>query len=226
MLLAGEDLDDYDLGPPMQNYQDHPGSLGGHSRATSYNAGSIGGSPMRANATPDASMHGHHVYSPSPHLLGMRTSETGSIFQEAVWPPPKAPFVDPLLSSTDDLGRIVDDVMGPSTAAGSANADIRLRGGAPSASTVSFDTYGHESSTHAHIRATSQTALMSSSAPPESPKLPTWQSPLFVTNMGADAMSMRTAASPPPGARSPLALAHPGTSHDDDGGAFFMGEAL
>jgi hypothetical protein len=56
--------------------------------------------------------------SPSPSLYRSRASESGSIFrEEEVWPPP-AEFVDPFLSSVRrnqevDLGRIVDEVMGP-----------------------------------------------------------------------------------------------------------------
>ncbi|KAF8957194.1 hypothetical protein BDZ97DRAFT_1924810 [Flammula alnicola] len=51
--------------------------------------------------------------SPAPSLLKSRTSETGSIFREEVWPPPG--FDDPIAkqSSQVDLSRIVDDVMGP-----------------------------------------------------------------------------------------------------------------
>ncbi|CAA7263922.1 unnamed protein product [Cyclocybe aegerita] len=53
--------------------------------------------------------------SPAPGLLKSRTSESGSIFREEVWPPPG--FVDPISqnSSQVDLSRIVDDVMGPAT---------------------------------------------------------------------------------------------------------------
>lgn len=51
-------------------------------------------------------------------MLNARGSQTGSIFQEAVWPPPTSEkLVDPMVlgSSKVDLGSIVDDVMGPST---------------------------------------------------------------------------------------------------------------
>jgi hypothetical protein len=65
--------------------------------------------------TRSAGMASRHSLSPSFHRP--RTSETGSIFREEVWPPP-AEFVDPFLTSVKrnqevDLGRIVDDVMGP-----------------------------------------------------------------------------------------------------------------
>ena len=50
----------------------------------------------------------------APHLMGVR-AESGSIFREAVWPPPGQPsaLVDPLVkaSSAVDLSRIVDDVV-------------------------------------------------------------------------------------------------------------------
>ncbi|PIL22949.1 hypothetical protein GSI_15645 [Ganoderma sinense ZZ0214-1] len=65
--------------------------------------------PQNQNPNPNAS---------PPHLLGMR-SESGSIFREAVWPPPSenSTLVDPLrvAGSAVDLSRIVDDVMGPTT---------------------------------------------------------------------------------------------------------------
>ncbi|KIK77132.1 hypothetical protein PAXRUDRAFT_835101 [Paxillus rubicundulus Ve08.2h10] len=49
-----------------------------------------------------------------------RSSETGSVFREDVWPPPSesSRLTDPLAQSMSiDLQRIVDDVMGPSTEA-------------------------------------------------------------------------------------------------------------
>jgi len=51
--------------------------------------------------------------SPTPSLLKSRTSETGSIFREEVWPPPG--FIDPISNRSNqvDLSGIVDEVMGP-----------------------------------------------------------------------------------------------------------------
>ncbi|KAF6756237.1 hypothetical protein DFP72DRAFT_295726 [Ephemerocybe angulata] len=53
--------------------------------------------------------------SPTMSILKTRASETGSIFREDVWPPPTDELVDPITrgSSRVDLGRVVDDVMGP-----------------------------------------------------------------------------------------------------------------
>ena len=52
-----------------------------------------------------------------PRLLRARASESGSIFQESVWPPPSAAsqLMDPLTfpSQSVDLTRVVTDVMGP-----------------------------------------------------------------------------------------------------------------
>ncbi|KAI0260659.1 hypothetical protein BC834DRAFT_845995 [Gloeopeniophorella convolvens] len=74
-------------------------------------------------------------------LLRARGSGSGSIFEEAVWPPPGAGsrLADPLAGP--DLGRIVDDVMGPSRAA-SAASDTALLVDAGAGHT-------HEDSTHA-----------------------------------------------------------------------------
>ncbi|KAJ7100941.1 hypothetical protein B0H15DRAFT_465235 [Mycena belliarum] len=58
-----------------------------------------------------------------PFLFPRRASSSGSAFREEVWPPPQqeSAFVDPLLHPpADDLVRIVDEVMGRSTAASSA----------------------------------------------------------------------------------------------------------
>ncbi|TFK26982.1 hypothetical protein FA15DRAFT_754666 [Coprinopsis marcescibilis] len=55
--------------------------------------------------------------SPTPSLIRSRASEAGSIFHEAVWPPPQDPMMDPIQrgSSQVDLNTIVDTVMGPSS---------------------------------------------------------------------------------------------------------------
>ncbi|KAF9799489.1 hypothetical protein IEO21_10548 [Rhodonia placenta] len=184
MLLAGEDMDDYDLGPPMSSYHDTPGTGSAPSlasRATSYNAGSLQGAPF-VPPTPFADP-GRVSY--SPHLMGMHTSESGSIFQEAVWPPPRSALVDPLLASSEDLSHIVDDVMGPAnpsggdSSPGSGGGAVRFPGSVAAA----------EQATHA--RAPSEDPLMGSEleSPSHSPRTPTWRSPLFVTNMGCQTAS-------------------------------------
>lgn len=60
------------------------------------------------------------VSSPAPSLFRARASDTGSMFHEAVWPPP-GEFVDPFVGTVKEgeFRHIVDDVMGP---AGSATA--------------------------------------------------------------------------------------------------------
>ncbi|CAL1699120.1 unnamed protein product [Somion occarium] len=106
MLLAGEDFDDSD--PPMMQYRDYPTltpsqrtSASRHRNTTTQHS-----IPLSASNTSNT----------SPLLMGMRASESGSIFHEDVWPPPgeQSRFVDPILatSSQVNLGRIVDDVMG------------------------------------------------------------------------------------------------------------------
>ncbi|TFY51944.1 hypothetical protein EVJ58_g10292 [Rhodofomes roseus] len=171
-------------------------SVAGHNAS-----GSISGSPMN----PQASYSRVHVPGspvPSPHLMGMRTSEAGSLFQEEVWPPPRKPFVDPLVS-TDDLTRIVDDVMGPREGDGSYppssfRADSRLRGGHES--TTSLDSAPDVPPRATHGRSPSQTTLL----PPASPQTPTWRTPLFVTNMGSETPSIYSQQSPPLGASKHL----------------------
>ena len=69
--------------------------------------------------------------SPTPSLLKNRVSETGSIFQEDVWPPPTSPgMIDPIRMSSSqvDLGTIVDDVMGPVPSASNAAAPLHDHG--------------------------------------------------------------------------------------------------
>ncbi|KAI1794774.1 hypothetical protein LXA43DRAFT_86311, partial [Ganoderma leucocontextum] len=152
-LLDGEDMDDFDLGAPMTRYRDYPVSL----TSSHAHSGSItnpshspipGASPLSREfqaVSPGPSLMGapmdpHRSATPShpggvparaspPLLLGMR-SESGSIFREAVWPPPgeTSNLIDPLRVATSvDLSRIVDDVMGP-TASTPTSAQ---RGGPP-----------------------------------------------------------------------------------------------
>ncbi|RDX39573.1 hypothetical protein OH76DRAFT_1413474 [Lentinus brumalis] len=129
-LLDGEDMDDYDMGPQTR-YRDYPASVASsHTQTNATSSAVPGRSPLSRDfhdTSPVMSIVGppmdpHREGTPSslppgaaaPHLLGMR-AETGSIFREAVWPPPGQPsaLVDPLVkaSSAVDLSRIVDDVM-------------------------------------------------------------------------------------------------------------------
>ncbi|RDX43496.1 hypothetical protein OH76DRAFT_1410157 [Lentinus brumalis] len=127
-LLDGEDMDDYDMGPQTR-YRDYPASVASsHTQTNATSSAVPGRSPLSRDfhdTSPVMSIVGppmdpHREGTPSslppgaaaPHLLGMR-AETGSIFREAVWPPPGQPstLVDPLVkaSSAVDLSRIVDD---------------------------------------------------------------------------------------------------------------------
>ena len=208
MLLAGEDLDDVDMGPPMAGYRDYPTSIASHSatpsRAGQYSpthyrdqtgSGSINGPPMDPNASYSQSRVNVGGGMSSPHLMGMRTSEAGSLFQEEVWPPPRKPFVDPLVS-TEDLSHIVDDVMGPRdpdtkiNSSGQPRAESRLRGGHASISSLES---APDSGDH-HARSPSQTTLL----PPASPREETRRTPLFITNLvGTDTPSIYSQQSPP-----------------------------
>lgn len=231
MLLAGEDLDDVDMGPPMASYRDYPTSVASHSAApsragqyspTQYRdqtgSGSINGPPMDPNASYSRSRINVGSGVSSPHLMGMRTSEAGSIFQEEVWPPPRKPFVDPLVS-TENLTHIVDDVMGPRNAAGDGEqprTDSRLRGGRASISSLeSAPDIGD-----GHARSPSQTTLL----PPASPREETRRTPLFITNLaGTDTPSIYSQQSPPlrPSRRGTLDEHQPLSLEDES-----MGEAL
>ncbi|KAH8091830.1 hypothetical protein BXZ70DRAFT_471694 [Cristinia sonorae] len=107
MLLA-EEFDDTD--DPHMTYRDYP--------ATVF-SGAPSPQPGSATGTTSFDVHRSATASPiSPHIMGLRASESGSIFREAVWPPPgeASRFVDPMLqgSSQVNLTKIVDDVMGPS----------------------------------------------------------------------------------------------------------------
>ncbi|KAI8978864.1 hypothetical protein BD414DRAFT_538772 [Trametes punicea] len=143
-LLDGED-DDFDLGPPMARYSDYPASIASsHSHSLSHagspatpkrspNAPSFDasrsllGTPLDPNRTPTprGSVRGLPLGATVPHLMPMR-AESGSIFREGVWPPPgeHSVLVDPIVSAASavDLGRIIDDVMGPAGSSGGAAA--------------------------------------------------------------------------------------------------------
>lgn len=105
-------------------YRDHPASR------SPYTPSSIGGPPTGSVD----SHHPPHVGVPSapvsPHIMGLRASESGSIFREAVWPPPgeASRMVDPMLvgSSQVDLTKIVDEVMGPSPTTSERELSPRL----------------------------------------------------------------------------------------------------
>jgi hypothetical protein len=86
-LLDGEDLDDVDLARPPRGYTDYD-------------------TPWDVRE--------------SSERAGRRTPETGPPFRGDMWPPPTEDtrLMDPLANRDDlDLGRIVYDVMGPSSTA-------------------------------------------------------------------------------------------------------------
>lgn len=179
MLLAGED--DFDLaGPPatptvIRRGLGILGSLArggrkakspqGHSSANlnvgaSYSDAEEGSTPaMSSYGAPHVSLAALSADTPEnraldgapPRLLRPRTSGSGSLFEEQVWPPPRERLRDPLMSASSvDLTSIVDEVMGPnldgdSLAVGSSirtgpdsTTDVtksaRIRGGAVSTS--------------------------------------------------------------------------------------------
>ncbi|THH28936.1 hypothetical protein EUX98_g5252 [Antrodiella citrinella] len=131
MLLA-EEFDDTD--DPHMAYRDYPGSFVSSSRSPFSGSAVASPAPPSVDSHyPAASTHSNPppefdpyagiappqtVPQTSPHVMGLRASESGSIFHEAVWPPPgeSSRMVDPILamSSQVDLTRIVEDVMGTS----------------------------------------------------------------------------------------------------------------
>lgn len=210
MLLEGEEFDDADIGPPLQRYRDYPGSMSSNSQLSGrpISPALTGYSNTMAQVAP-------LVATSSPHLL-VRASESGSIFREAVWPPPGEPsrLVDPLLSASSqvDLGGIIDDVMGSHA----ASRPISFVAGHARRDTES------SSEDRRHSRATSQTGLLPNRS--ESPLISQVKAhpPLFVTN--ATPPSPTHAVSPKNWLeRSP----QPAPKHDEDGDANIqMGEAL
>ncbi|KAG6333794.1 hypothetical protein ID866_5289 [Astraeus odoratus] len=132
MLLAGEDLDDIDMShySSAGRYRDFDASWDVGSPQGSMSIRSFippgspgfgphpGPSPLPSAgfSSPGASIRGMGMSS-TPTFHQSRRSDTGSLFQEDVWPPPneRSRLVDPLMHGRDiDLSRIVDDVMGPS----------------------------------------------------------------------------------------------------------------
>ena len=138
-FLVGEEMDLPSPSPPLATldqpdpfttYNAHRNS----SAAGSFRSGAVGVSsdnapvyihPRFSRSQSDGSSHAHmHLPGPlspppsspflPPRLLRARASESGSIFQESVWPPPAA-LMDPLTSPSQsvNLARIVTDVMGP-----------------------------------------------------------------------------------------------------------------
>ncbi|KAJ7924973.1 hypothetical protein B0H13DRAFT_2654614 [Mycena leptocephala] len=134
-LLDDEGFEDDD-GVPMRRYQDN---IASHSRGSTTTLG-----PPQ---------------SPAPSLFRQR-AETGSLFrEEGVWPPPQAPqFVDPLVGvGTNDLSKIVDDVMGPAASSSLYNDPFRDMSHAPAPSDPSlyYDRRGASSSMSSHSQQTS-----------------------------------------------------------------------
>ena len=148
--------------------------------------------------------HGTGNTTPSPpHLLGMR-SESGSIFREAVWPPPSenSTLIDPLrVASAVDLSRIVDDVMGSPTSQRGAPSPSSHRDARASATSDLLGDDPFAAATLTHSREASDAPLLPKSPTPtrpgfmgkerdDVPKAPGSPMPapkfgaLFVTNMG------------------------------------------
>ena len=125
-FLAGESMD---LPQPTSPYAyaDNDDPFSTHTSRISSSGG--GGAPP--SSYPYAAAYGYRPDSPPrarttspipaspPLLFRARASESGSIFQESVWPPPSAAsqLTDPLTSPAHavDLGSIVQDVMGPAS---------------------------------------------------------------------------------------------------------------
>ncbi|KAH8980606.1 hypothetical protein EDB86DRAFT_3087802 [Lactarius hatsudake] len=115
-FLAGESMDLPQSSPPFA-YADTDDPFATRiSRHPSGGSGSVD-----APSFPYAYAYSHesdipHVPSSPPRLFRPRASESGSIFQESVWPPPSAAsqLTDPLTSPSHavDLGSIVNEVMG------------------------------------------------------------------------------------------------------------------
>ncbi|KAH9057393.1 hypothetical protein EDB87DRAFT_1631701 [Lactarius vividus] len=121
-FLAGESMDLPQSSPPF-SYADTDDPFA--TRISRYPSGGSGSGD--APSFPYAYAYSHesdipHVRTTSsvpsspPRLFRPRASESGSIFQESVWPPPSAAsqLTDPLTSPSHavDLGSIVDEVMG------------------------------------------------------------------------------------------------------------------
>jgi hypothetical protein len=130
-LLAGEDFDDDEFDPGMRYHDYPPARASGtpshmHSASTASFQGPAMGTPASPpyasypdpfrSSVPRPSGLGHNP-SYEPRLFRARASESGSIFQEAVWPPPaeSSRLVDPLLANSSQvrLSGIIDGVMGP-----------------------------------------------------------------------------------------------------------------
>jgi hypothetical protein len=133
--------------------------------------------------------HSTPVFNPagsttSLNLMKSRTSETGSIFREEVWPPPG--FIDPILKQNSDVGlsSIVDDIMGPSSDELAAGPSSRAQ------EPRQLD----ESSLSAYS-STSTSSLITPSKPTSSPP----SSP-YPTTVSTSKFSLQ----PPPSARSSL----------------------
>lgn len=105
-FLAGEDMD-LPHPTPAFVYSDQDPFASRSSRTVSATPSYVHSQSSRTQS-PSLS-----ITSP-PRLFRPRASESGSIFQESVWPPPSQ-LTDPLTtpSQSVDLTRIVDDVMGP-----------------------------------------------------------------------------------------------------------------
>ncbi|KAJ3513893.1 hypothetical protein NLJ89_g2696 [Agrocybe chaxingu] len=132
--------------------------------------------------------------SPAPGLLKSRTSESGSIFREEVWPPPG--FVDPISqnSSQVDLSRIVDDVMGP--------AEHGHRIASASGSNTSY--LGLPSSSHGRGHTDASTTSTTSSQFSTNSSVPLRPSSATYTDPFRSSPSLHSSSALPPGASPPI----------------------
>ena len=103
--------------PTSLSYTDHDDPFATPFATTHISHGPSGGSASPYMQRPDSPFVRTASPAPSspPRLFRPHASESGSIFQESVWPPPSH-FTDPLTSPSHavDLGSIVNEVMGPS----------------------------------------------------------------------------------------------------------------
>ncbi|GJE99153.1 hypothetical protein PsYK624_154000 [Phanerochaete sordida] len=189
-MLEDEDEDNW-LGAPgigtTTQYRDYPASVASSAQQpfVMHNRGASAASRLPSN--PTTPMQEFQAPPPQPtssYLMGMRAASSGSIFHEAVWPPPSedSRFVDPLVagSSQVDLGRIVPDVMGPnqqtrSVAYGTpvvvGAAAVPIHGRTPSAAGLLSYASGPASPTATTVtHQMSQTAYTTQTTPSHGPK--------------------------------------------------------
>ena len=190
-LLEDEDEDDWTGAPGIgttTQYRDYPGSVASSSRPFTLHNRGASASAASNPTTPMQEFHGLPPQPSSPYLMGMRAASSGSIFREAVWPPPSegSRFVDPLVqaSSQVDLTRIVPDVMGPSQHARSVAygtpvvvgaAEAAQHGRTPSAAgllSYASDPTSPTATTVTHQTSYTQQTAYTTQSPPSQRSLP------------------------------------------------------